>query len=232
VSDPADWWRDVAGDAPPRNPLLLVVVGDVPGTVSTLPEDYARSWADLTAQGRTASARVAAHLGVAVHVTGAGGIPPGHDLLLLGDVGRGLTTAAACLAVTHFGAEPQLVTGRGSGVDDLAWMRKVVDVRDRARAAPEDVGAPIRTVAGVLEEAAEQGVPVLLDGVVSIAGAAIAQGTPSMLAPATGDEPAQEVLAGRLDLPTWGMAGLGPGAGLAALQGLALLNLALLASDV
>ena len=230
MTAPVRWWLDLGREDPPANPLLVIVADDDPSAVSTLPPGYADQWQDATARGHTPTARVAAHLGVMIHIAQDGGIPAGHDLVLLADVGRGLTTAAARLACGQFGAEPQLVTGRGSGVDDLGWMRKVVDVRERADS--DTVPDAIALAARILRSAAEADVPVLIDGVVGAAAAAVCDPVPAMQIPAIGDEPAQPFFAERRDLPSWGMSGLGPGAGLAALHGLAVLRLGLLAADV
>ena len=42
----------------------------------------------------------------------------GLDLLLLGDLGAGNTTAAACLTSVFTGVAPELTTGRGAGLDE------------------------------------------------------------------------------------------------------------------
>lgn len=230
MTAPVRWWQDLGRGGPPDNPLLIVVLDDDQSAVSTLPPGYAAQWQESTARGLTPTARVASHLGVPILIADDDRVPDGHDLVLLADVGRGLTSAAARLACSHFGAEPQLVTGRGSGVDDLAWMRKVVDVRERADAdtVPDAIGLAGR----ILQAAADAGLPVLLDGVVGAAAAAVCERRPAMQLPAAGDEPAQAFFAERSDLPSWGMSGLGPGAGLAALHGLAVLRLGLLAAHV
>ncbi|MEZ5185809.1 MAG: nicotinate-nucleotide--dimethylbenzimidazole phosphoribosyltransferase [Candidatus Nanopelagicales bacterium] len=217
----------------PQNPLLVVVCADDPTAISTLPDDYGQQWREATRGGRTATARLADHLGVGIEVADSADLTGDHDLLLLADVGKGLTTAAAQVACTHFNAEPQLVCGYGSDISDLAWMQKVAAIRRTAAADPE---APLPHALGVLvsviETAAGSGTPVLLDGVVSSAAAAMASVKPPMQSPTTGDEPAQKFFLDRADIGVWAGSGIGPGAGLAALGGLALLNLGLLAADV
>ncbi len=170
----------------------------------------------------TPTARVAEYLGVPV--VAAGDPLPEHDLLLVGAVGRGLTTVAAALAVSAFGAEPQLVTGYGSGLRDEQWMDKVVDVRGRTL---QDTPEVVAALVAVLEEAQ---VPVLLDGVIAAAAAACASRLPDVQAPVRGDEPVQRFFLDRANVAVWGSSGIGPGEGLGALSGLALLRLALLAA--
>ncbi|HEX6261469.1 MAG TPA: nicotinate-nucleotide--dimethylbenzimidazole phosphoribosyltransferase, partial [Actinomycetota bacterium] len=57
----------------------------------------------------------------------------GCDLLVLGEMGIGNTTAAAAVAATLFGGPVEQWTGRGTGVDDETYARKVavVDVARR-----------------------------------------------------------------------------------------------------
>jgi hypothetical protein len=216
-----EWWRDVGGADTPENPLLVLAMHDDPQAVSALPEDHSATWLARD----TATRRVAESLGVPIVVAGTEPLPEGHDLLLLGAVGRGLTTAAALLAVQQFDAEPQKVVGHGSGITDVQWMAKVADVRDRRL---DDVPTPIAHLAAVLEHAQ---VPVLLDGVTAAAAACVAHHTPPLQAPTLGDEPVQRLLLDRAEVPCWGSYGIGPGEGLGALAGLAMLRLALLATD-
>lgn len=109
----------------------------------------------------------------------------GADLLIAGDMGIGNSTAAAALVCAVTGAEPQETVGRGTGVDDAGWMRKVAVVRDalrRSRAAtlaPLDLlaevgGEDVAAMTGFLAGAARRRTPVLLDGVVPGAAAVVA----------------------------------------------------------
>ncbi|MBI3225360.1 MAG: nicotinate-nucleotide--dimethylbenzimidazole phosphoribosyltransferase [Mycolicibacterium cosmeticum] len=114
----------------------------------------------------------------------------GADLLIAGDMGIGNTTPATTLIAAATRSEPVTVAGRGTGVDDAGWARKVSAIRDalyRARAATTDPeallricgGADLAAMAGFLAQAAVRRTPVLLDGVVVTAAAVIAE----MLAP-------------------------------------------------
>jgi nicotinate-nucleotide--dimethylbenzimidazole phosphoribosyltransferase len=113
-------------------------------------------------------------------------VDAGADLLIPGDMGIGNTTTAAVLIGTVLALEPTAVTGRGTGLDDVGWMRKVTVVRDAMRRArpqrydPIDLltavgGADIAAMTGFLIEAAARRTPVLLDGVVSGAAAVMAR---------------------------------------------------------
>ena len=212
----AAWWLDSGRPAPER-PLLVLALNDDATAVSALPENYSAGWLDR----QTPTSRVAEYL--QVPIVAAGQELPDHDLLLLGSVGRGMTTLAAAFAVSQLNAEPQLVTGHGSGISDLQWMEKLVDVRSRTQT---DVPPPVAALVAVLEQA---DVPVLLDGVVSAAAAALVSPGTDVQAPVVGAEPVQQFFLDRANVPVWGSSGIGPGEGLGSLSGLAMLRLALLA---
>lgn len=110
----------------------------------------------------------------------------GADLLIVGDLGIGNTTAAATLTAAMTDGDPVAATGRGTGIDDAAWMRKVAAVRDalwRARHDRNDpevllqrVGGPdFGVMVGLLVGAAHAGLPVVLDGVVVTSAALVAE---------------------------------------------------------
>ncbi|WP_459545225.1 nicotinate-nucleotide--dimethylbenzimidazole phosphoribosyltransferase [Nocardia sp. X0981] len=113
-------------------------------------------------------------------------IDAGADLLIAGDMGIGNTTPATALIATLTGLEPVRAVGRGTGIDDQGWMRKVAAVRDamwRARpVAREGIellrvagGADIAAMTGFLAQAAARRTPVLLDGVIVTAAALVAE---------------------------------------------------------
>ncbi|OEV01706.1 nicotinate-nucleotide--dimethylbenzimidazole phosphoribosyltransferase [Streptomyces oceani] len=111
----------------------------------------------------------------------------GADLVVLGDLSVGGTTAAATLIGALCGTDASVVTGRGgAGIDDLAWMRKCAAVRDglrRARPVQGDQlrllatvgGADLTALTGFLLQSAVRRTPVILDGVVTAACALVAQ---------------------------------------------------------
>ena len=98
------------------------------------------------------------------------------DLLILGEVGAGNSTAASAIAHALYGGEAQDWTGRGGGIDDAALALKVQTVAAIvARAKAEGADSPleilrqvggreIAAVAGAILAARVQKVPVLLDG--------------------------------------------------------------------
>jgi nicotinate-nucleotide--dimethylbenzimidazole phosphoribosyltransferase len=112
-------------------------------------------------------------------------VDSGADVLVAGDMGIGNTTPAAALVCVLTGAEVATVVGRGTGIDDRAWMVKAAAVRDaarRGRARRADMvdllaevgGADIAAMSGFLLQAAVRRTPVVLDGVVTGAAALVA----------------------------------------------------------
>lgn len=109
----------------------------------------------------------------------------GVTLIGLGDMGIGNTTAASALTAAFTGLPPAEVTGRGTGIDDTGWTRKV-DAITRAlahnRADPGDPldvlaklgGFEIAGLAGVVLGAAARRVPVVVDGFITAAAALVA----------------------------------------------------------
>ena len=109
-------------------------------------------------------------------------------------MGIGNTTAASAITAILTGMPAETVTGRGTGIDDTAWRRKV-GVVERALAVnrpdPSDAvdvltkvgGFEIGGLAGVILAGASRRVPVVIDGFIATAAALLAVG----LAPAAGE---------------------------------------------
>lgn len=113
-------------------------------------------------------------------------IDAGADLLIAGDMGIGNTTPATVLIASLTNTEPVAAVGRGTGVDDAGWIRKVAAIRDamrRARPVVKDPvellrvagGADFAAMAAFLAQAATRRTPVVLDGVVVTAAAIVAE---------------------------------------------------------
>ncbi|MFC5724644.1 nicotinate-nucleotide--dimethylbenzimidazole phosphoribosyltransferase [Streptomyces gamaensis] len=111
----------------------------------------------------------------------------GTDLVVLGDLSVGGTTAAGTLIGALCGTDASVVTGRGgAGIDDLAWMSKCAAIRDALRRARPVLGdqlallaasggADLAAATGFLLQSAVRRTPVILDGVVSAACGLVAQ---------------------------------------------------------
>ncbi|MCB5167145.1 nicotinate-nucleotide--dimethylbenzimidazole phosphoribosyltransferase [Streptomyces bambusae] len=141
----------------------------------------------------------------------------GTDLIVLGDLSVGGTTAAATLIAALCGTDASVVTGRGGApIDDLAWMRKCAAIRDALRRARPVLGdqvellaavggADLAAMTGFLLQCAVRRLPVVLDGVVTAACALVAQRAAFRapdwwLAGQTSGEPAQAKALDRMAL--------------------------------
>jgi nicotinate-nucleotide--dimethylbenzimidazole phosphoribosyltransferase len=107
-------------------------------------------------------------------------IDAGADLLISGDMGIGNTTPAAAMVAAGLGLPAREVTGRGTGVDSmtLAHKEQLIDLAlaragDRTDDPVETLtalgSADLAASTGYLLEAARQGIPVLLDGLMAVA---------------------------------------------------------------
>jgi|GEM_PF-1073285 nicotinate-nucleotide--dimethylbenzimidazole phosphoribosyltransferase len=113
-----------------------------------------------------------------------------HRLVGVSSFGVGATTTAAALVASVLGRSAVAVVTRGSGIDDLAWMRKTAALRDglrRARLAGVGPSSPAAehlrhlgstdaaVLVGLLVEAAARRVGVVVDGPIAAAAALLAQ---------------------------------------------------------
>lgn len=113
---------------------------------------------------------------------GMAGVPEETDLLALGEMGIGNTTAAAALAAALFGGEAALWVGRGTGLDEEGLARKREAVRaalarhagltDPLAKAQALGGRELAAILGATLAARLRRIPVLLDGFVATAAAA------------------------------------------------------------
>jgi len=125
-------------------------------------------------------------------------VAAGNRLLVTGDMGIANTTASAALVAAFTGASADVVTGRGTGIDDATHARKTAVVAEALErhglaggaAAVDPLGALAAVgglehagLAGLLLGGAALHTPVLLDGVVAGAAALVA----AALAPTASD---------------------------------------------
>jgi nicotinate-nucleotide--dimethylbenzimidazole phosphoribosyltransferase len=160
----------VAADFPPALPILHRKVA------------YGTANLACTPAMSVAQARAAIQVGVGVVDASSGGTP---DAICLGEMGIGNTTAASAIVASMTGLPPASVTGRGTGIDDATWARKV-SVIERALAlhqsqleTPLQVlaclgGLEIAGLVGVVLGAAVRRIPILIDGFIVTAAALIA----------------------------------------------------------
>jgi nicotinate-nucleotide--dimethylbenzimidazole phosphoribosyltransferase len=160
----------VACDLPPHPELRIGRVA--PGTLNFLHEP---------AMSRT-QAMLAITIGASVLERE---LAHGLDLVATGDMGIGNTTAASAMVAALTGCPPAEVVGRGTGIDDAAYARKVqiietaLDLHRPDALDPLDVlakvgGFEIGGLVGVIIAAAGHRIPIVLDGFISGAAALLA----------------------------------------------------------
>ena len=167
----------------------------------------------------------------------------GCQILVAGEMGIGNTTPTAALAAFLLGLPAEQLTGRGAGLSDAGLSRKIGAIRAALSVNHPDPADPVGALAalGGLEIAGMAGlflggayhhIPVVIDGVISAAAAAMAVkicpcSVQYMLASHTSGEPAGEGLLRLLGLRPVIQAGLRLGEGTGGLLLLPLLDAAL-----
>lgn len=134
----------------------------------------------------------------------------GYKIIITGEMGIGNTTTAAAVAAAVLGLSPREVTGRGAGLDSAGLERKISAVERALALHKPSAGRPVELISkiGGFDIAAMTGlflggavyrVPVIIDGVISAAAAALAalineNSRNYMLASHTSEEPAAKGL--------------------------------------
>jgi len=144
-------------------------------------------------------------------------INAGNKLLIGGEMGIGNTTSASCLVALLTDSDPEVVVGRGAGIDDEGLARKkhvvanaVQRVRLLGKCSPKQIacevgGLEIVALAGYYAEGATRGATLVLDGFIATAAALVAEsiapGTSrSMIAGHRSVEPGHAIALASLDL--------------------------------
>jgi len=109
----------------------------------------------------------------------------GVRMLGTGDMGIGNTTPSTAIAALATGLPVAGLTGRGTGIDDAGLAHKIQVIVESIAASSPDPNDPIDIlskvggfeiggIAGLVLGAAQSRIPVVIDGVISTAGAMIA----------------------------------------------------------
>jgi nicotinate-nucleotide--dimethylbenzimidazole phosphoribosyltransferase len=118
----------------------------------------------------------------------------GLDLVGVGEMGIGNTTAASAICAVLTERPVALVTGRGTGIDDATHARKIAAIERALEVNGPDRGDPIGVLAavggleiallvGAIVGAAEARIPVILDGFITGAAALAAVALQPAIAP-------------------------------------------------
>ncbi len=116
---------------------------------------------------------------------GAEQVDPSAQLLIGGEMGIGNTTSAAAILAAILSLHPADTVGRGTGVDDEGIKRKVRVIENAFELHAQNLSDPLSVlqhlggleIAGLVGyyiSAAQQGIPVLIDGFICTAAALIA----------------------------------------------------------
>lgn len=114
-----------------------------------------------------------------------GELKKGVDIVGIGDMGIGNTTASSAIVAAVTGERVERVTGRGTGINDEIYnnkmrvIKKALEVNYPDKNDPLDVlakvgGFEIGGLAGVVLCAAAHRIPVVIDGFISTAGVLLA----------------------------------------------------------
>ena len=147
-------------------------------------ERVASGTADIRANYAMSDAVVRAALEVGAQ-TAERLIAGGSRCLVTGEVGIANTTPSAALIAHFTQTTAEQVTGRGSGIDDQTYARKVEIVanlitktkneKDPIKTLAQIGGIEIAALTGYILRAASLQIPVVLDGVITLAAATVAK---------------------------------------------------------
>lgn len=148
-------------------------------TLSVHPLDLEFPTEDITASPAMTHEDCARHF-----EEGMAAVPTGCDLFGAGEMGIGNTTIAAAIYAALYGGDPERFVGRGTGVDDDGLGRKIAAVKtalsyhrphldDPVEVLCRLGGREIAAIAGAIVKARQMRVPVVLDGYVVTAAAAV-----------------------------------------------------------
>ncbi len=138
----------------------------------------------------------------------------GFNIAVIGEMGIGNTTTASAIASVLLKMPVEKVTGRGSGLTDDAYKRKIDVIKSAIKLhSPKDIwqtaaclgGYDIIAMAGAIEGGMKYGIPVVIDGAVSAVSALIAcelnaEAVKYIIPSHTGKEPLSPIIMEKLGL--------------------------------
>jgi len=160
------------------------VDGEFSGVDGLLERKVARGTRNMAREAAMSTAELHAALAVGLDLAESAG-NDGRTLIGTGEMGIGNTTSASAITAALTGCPAAAVTGRGTGVDDSALQHKIKVVEmalaaNRPRPSdPLDIlrkvgGLEIAGMTGLIVGAAGRRIPIVIDGFISTAAAAIA----------------------------------------------------------
>ncbi len=138
------------------------------------------------------------------------------DIIVTGEMGIGNTTTSSAVASVLLGKAPELVTGKGSGLDEVRFKHKIETVRKAIETNSPDINNPLDVLSklggfdiagmtGLFLGGAVYRVPVIIDGVISAVSALLAyrinpQSRDFMLCSHVSKEPAGKMILDEIGL--------------------------------
>jgi len=160
------------------------VDGDFAEAANLVQAKVARGTRNMAREAAMSAPELNAALGVGVALADWAA-QQGHAMVGTGEMGIGNTTAASAITSVLTGQPVAQVTGRGTGLDEPGLQRKVeiieraIKVNQPQASDPLDVlrkvgGLEIAGLTGLIIGAAARRIPVVVDGFISTAAAAVA----------------------------------------------------------
>lgn len=134
----------------------------------------------------------------------------GYKIIVTGEMGIGNTTTSAAVTSALLELPPEMVTGKGAGLDDERLVKKIKTVERAIKTNKPDKNDPldilsklggydIAGMTGLFLGGAVCGIPIVIDGVISVAAAALAvkicpEAKNYMLCSHASNEPASKTL--------------------------------------
>ncbi|MCS7252930.1 MAG: nicotinate-nucleotide--dimethylbenzimidazole phosphoribosyltransferase [Armatimonadota bacterium] len=167
--------------------LIVIDVGvaaELPQHEGLILRKIAWGTRDLSTEPAMTREQALEAIGIGVEITEML-VNEGVRMIALGDMGIGNTTPSAAIAAALMGKPAREVTGRGTGLDDERYEHKVAVIETALnlhRPNPDDPievlskvgGFEIGALVGVVIACAARRIPVVLDGFITTAAAAIA----------------------------------------------------------
>jgi len=187
------------------------VAGDFGDTEGVLDRQIARGTRNLRREAAMSEDQVLRALVVGAEMADAAALA-GQNVVAIGEMGIGNTTAASAITCVLAGVPASVATGHGTGITSEAYAHKIAVVQasvekhcgSTATASPFEIlrclgGLEIAAMVGMILQAARHQLVIVVDGFISTAAAAIAEAiSPAslgyMIAGHQSEEPGHRVL--------------------------------------
>jgi nicotinate-nucleotide--dimethylbenzimidazole phosphoribosyltransferase len=197
------------------NVVDVGVDGDLSGHAGLIQRKVRRGSRNMLREAAMSDPELEAALAVG-HALAEAAYAQSRNLIAVGEMGIGNTTAASVMTAALTGLPASLVTGKGTGVESEAYAHKcrvvesVVSRHFSEKPSPREIlrrggGLEIAAMTGLMLGAAQRKIAIVVDGFISTAAAAIACGLepdvrPFLFAGHRSQEPGHRVLLAHLEM--------------------------------